>query len=87
MVLYIDYKTFCAVIGLGPPAPTPASECRRAICTLFLYSTYRDRKTKSMRGRAISHGKEDGGGGGPKLYDSTATLVIIIQFSLYELPP
>jgi hypothetical protein len=73
----IEYFLCCH--RFGAPAPTPASECRRAICT-------------SRDGRQIVRGRShfvarEGGWGGPKSYGSTATLVLIIQYSLYELPP
>ncbi len=56
---------------LGPPAPSPASKCKRVIHT-------GSRKTERWGG-VISHVK----GGGPKPYDSTETLVLYIPYSLY----
>ncbi len=66
-VLYIEYQSYCAVVWFGATRPVP----HKRVLASYVHTESRKTEGGSM------HRKW--GGGGPKSYDSTETLVLYIN--------
>ncbi len=81
-IVYRVPDFLCCYMNWGhqPPPPPPQANVGELYCTLYIQGVERQRG-----GGAISHGK--GGSQIIRVYDSTETMVLFMQCSLYSVHP